>query len=216
MKRVNLLPAWYIKQQHERSRLRVRITLLVCGMLTLAAWVGFQKSHLASLERRQALLTSQLQELHHVDADLAAAKAELSKAEMLRAAYRELGPTVPMSALLQQIQNDLEPGMMLSRVGIDVRDESPRQVGPVDVKTRPKPRPVAHITAVGFAPNDVLIANVIGRYSSNPLLSEVTLNYSRPELVQEYAVRRFEIQMIIDLSRLNAEDTQPLQQASLR
>lgn len=216
MKRVNLLPAWYIRQQHERSRLRVRFTLLVCGMLTLVAWIGFQKSHMASLERRQAMLLAQLNELHHVDADLAAAKSELNKAEVLRAAYHELGPTVPMSALLQQVQNDLEPGMMLSRVSIDVRDESPRQVGPVDVKSRPKPRPIARVTAVGFAPNDVLIANVIGRYSANPLLSEVTLNYSRPEVVQDYAVRRFEIQMVIDLSRLHAEETQSMQQASVR
>lgn len=216
MKRVNLLPPWYIKQQQQRSRLRVRITLLVCGALTLIAWVGFQRSHIASMERRHEQLQSQLQELEHVDKDLAAAKSELSKAELLRAAYRDLGPTVPMSALLQQIQNDLEPGMMLSRVTIDVRDESPRQSGPVDPKVRPRQRPIARIIAIGYAPNDVLIATVIGRYSQNPLLSEVTLNYSRPEVVQDYAVRRFEIQMLIDLSRLHAEDAQPLQQAALR
>lgn len=216
MKRVNLLPAWYIKQQHERSRLRVRFTLLLCGVLTLVAWIGFQKSHVASLERHHAALLSQLHELRHVDEDLAAARTELNKAEILRAAYRELGPTVPMSALLQQIQNDLEPGMMLSKVSIDIRDESPRQNGPIDPKSRPKPRPIARLTAIGFAPSDVQIATVIGRYSENPLLSEVTLNYSRPEIVKDYSARRFEIQMIVDLSRLHSEEASPMQQASVR
>lgn len=216
MKRVNLLPPWYIKQCHERSRLRVRITLLLCGILTLVAWVGFQKSHLASLEKRHNMLLKQVAEMKQVDRDLDAAKLELNKAELLRAAYRELGPTVPMSALLQQIQNDLEPGMMLSRVSMDIREESPRQNGPINPKNRPKARPVARIVTIGYAPNDVLIANVIGNLSQNPLLSEVTLNYSRPEVVQDYSVRRFEIQMVVDLSRLHAEEPQAMQQAALR
>ncbi len=217
MKKVNLLPAWYIKQKHERSRLRVRVALLFCGVLTLAAWITFQKSHIAMLQARYDTLTKQAAELHRVDGDLAAARQDLAQAESLRAAYRELGPTVPMSTLLQQIHNDMEKGMALSRVSVDIREETPRRAGPIDTRApQPKPRPMARIVAIGLSPNDVGIATLIGRLSNNPLFSEVTLNYSRAEVVQDYSARRFEIQMVMDLSRLHAEDSHEPQTAALR
>jgi hypothetical protein len=117
-----------------------------------------------------------------------------------------LGPGSNGDTTIQQIQNDMAPGMALSRLALDVRSEAIKGVGFVgDVKNPPKYHDVAHLTVVGVAQNDTQIAQMIGKLSANPLFADVSLNYMHKEVLREYQVRRFEIQMTMDLDRLSVE-----------
>ncbi len=77
----------------------------------------------------------------------------LKRLNNLELAYRELGNTIPMSAVIQQIQNDMTMGMALSRVTIDVRSEPVKGSGFVgDAAHPPHNHDVAHIVVVGSRP----------------------------------------------------------------
>jgi hypothetical protein len=118
-----------------------------------------------------------------------------------------------MSAVIQQIQNDMTAGMALANVAIDVRSQPIKGSGFVgDTKHPPRYHDVAYLTVVGIAPNDVQIAQFIGKMSANPLFGECALNFTRTDLIGDYIVRRFEIQMQMDLEPLATEtpDTAPL------
>ena len=132
--------------------------------------------------------------------------AELKRLENMQVAYRELGNTVPMSAVIQQIQNNMTEGMALSHVSVDVHSEALKGSPFVGAKSAPRLHEVAHLTVVGIASNDVHIAQLIGKLSGNPLFTDVSLNYTRTEILRDYSVRRFEIQMQMDLDPLAAED----------
>lgn len=220
MKLVNLLPDWYLEKKRERAATRRGIALLIA----LAA-VGALEFHvLRQRNAREAaeLLSARRQGLDILVGDfrpaLASQQARIQRLQNMQAAFRDVGNTVPMSAVLQQIQNNLTPGMALSRAFIEVRQETVKQNGAAAVDPNAKPRlhDVAHFTVVGVAPNDVLIAQLIGKLSNNPIFSDISLNFTRTELVSDFSVRRFEIQMTIELDRLAAEQASPLQQASAR
>ncbi len=50
------------------------------------------------------------------------------------------------------------------------------------------------------------IAQLIGKVSTNTLFSDVSLNFTRTEILSEHSIRRFEIQMEMELERLATED----------
>ena len=112
-----------------------------------------------------------------------------------------------MSAVIQQILNDMTMGMSLSHVGIEVHAEAVKGSGILgDMLHPPRTHNVAHLVFVGVAPNDVLIAQMVGKISQNPLFSDVSLNYTHTELLVDRSIRRFEIQMSMDLDRLAVDD----------
>jgi hypothetical protein len=110
-----------------------------------------------------------------------------------------------MSAVMQQLRNEMSRGMALSNVNVDVRPEPVRGSGVVgDTKNPPRYHDVAHMSVTGMAPNDVQIAKYIDSVSKNPLFEDVTLNFTRTGEQQRRAVRKFEIQLSIDLERLTS------------
>ena len=60
-------------------------------------------------------------------------------------------------------------------------------------------------------------ASLVGKISQNRLFSDVSLNYTHTELLADRSIRRFEIQMTMDLDRLAVDDgpggAKPTQQA---
>src|SRR5579862_7325632 len=108
-----------------------------------------------------------------------------------------------MSSVLRQLQNDMTPGMALSRAAVDVRLEAIRGSGFVgDPSNPPKYQNIARLTIAGIGPNDMQISQLMDKLAKNPLFTEVTLNYTKPELLKDYNIRRFEIQLQINLDRL--------------
>ena len=76
-------------------------------------------------------LAATLKNIHDPAAKLQQAKTDLRRLEDLRLARQELGNTIPMSAVIQQLQNDMTRGMALSSVNVEVRPEPVRGSGVV-------------------------------------------------------------------------------------
>jgi hypothetical protein len=209
MKTVNLLPAWYLVIQRQRRKFQLQISLLLLLCVLMAAWVYVARLQTAQLIRRRDDVTQRAQLVRNLASDLAKSRITLQKYEDLQSAYKELGNTIPMSCVTQQLLNDLTPGMALSRIVIDVQAEPVKSNTPNDGRRVQKFRNVAQITVMGVAPNDVLIAQFIGKLSANILFSDVALSYSRTEILRDCMVRRFEIQLRMDLDRLGNRPDDP-------
>jgi hypothetical protein len=212
MKTVNLLPEWYLQQQRQRRNLRLHLIVMMFVGAGMVASMGISKARLAMLDLKRHGLANRVAEVGNMQPELEKRQAALKRVLDVQAAYEELGNTVPMSAVIQQIQNDMTAGMALSRVSIDVRSQPIKGSGFVgDTKHPPRYHEVAYLTVVGIAPNDVHIAQFIGKMSANPLFGECSLNFTRTDLIGDYIVRRFEIQMQMDLEPLETQipDTAP-------
>ena len=110
-----------------------------------------------------------------------------------------------MSAVIQQLQNDMTRGMAFSNVNVEVRPEPLRGSGVVgDPKNPPRYHDVAHLSITGIAPDESRIAVYIDNISKNPLFADVMLNYTRTGELLHHPVRRFEIQLSMDLERLTS------------
>jgi hypothetical protein len=206
MKTVNLLPDWYLQQQRQRRNMRLHLIVMMMVGAGMVASMGLGRARLAQLDEQRRTLANQVGEVGNLQPELEKRQAALKRVLDVQAAYEELGNTVPMSAVIQQIQNDMKPGMALSRVAIDVRSQPIKGSGFVgDTKHPPRYHDVAYLTVVGIAPNDVQIAQFIGKMSANPLFGECSLNFTRTDLIGDYIVRRFEIQMQMDLEPLATE-----------
>jgi hypothetical protein len=207
MKTVNLLPQWYIQQQQQGKNLRVHLGIMVLlGAALMGAKIAAVE-HVSSLRNAREALSQRVNTVGDPNPQLQAQQTELKRLENVQLAYRELGNTIPMSAVIQQVQNDMTIGMALSRVNLDVHAEAVKGSGLIgDSRHPPRSHNVAHIVVVGVAPNDVQIAQLVGKISSNPLFSDVSLNYTHTELLNDRSIRRFEIQMSMDLERLAVDD----------
>jgi hypothetical protein len=207
MKTVNLLPDWYLQQNKQRRFLRVHIGVMALLAASMVAVGIAGHQHVNKLGGEAGRLKSELANVTDPEIELKRCQADLTRLQDLQMAYRELGKTIPMSAVIQQMQNDMTPGMALAHVGIDVRSDPVKGSGMVgDVKNPPKYHDVAYLSAEGIAPNDVQIAQLIEKLAKNPLFAEVTLDYTRTGTLQQYLVRRFVIRMKMDLERLTTED----------
>jgi Tfp pilus assembly protein PilN len=205
MKTVNLLPKWYRQQQRRQRNMRFHVgALLLLG----AAMVGLTfvgRRELSALNNRRHALALALQNIRDPAAQLQQVNADLRRLEDLRLARHELGNTIPMSAVIQQLQNDMTRGMALSNVSVEVRPEPLRGSGVIgDPKNPPRYHDVAHLSITGIAPDEGRIASFIDNISRNPLFADVMLNYTRTGELQHYPVRRFEIQLNMDLERLTS------------
>jgi hypothetical protein len=206
MKTVNLLPAWYLKQRRRQRHLHVHAAAMVVIGAAMIGVVCVGRQRLAALGQQRDRLAARLSQVSDPEPELRREKADLKRLQELRLARQELGPTVPMSAVLQQLQNDMTPGMALSNVNIDVRSDPLKGSGVVgDIQAPPRYHNVAHICVVGVAPAEKKITDLVQDISKNPLFNNVTLDYIRSGTLQGYSVRRFEIQLCMELDRLPTE-----------
>jgi hypothetical protein len=206
MKTVNLLPRWYRLQQRRQKNIRIHIGVMLLVGAAMSGTVILGLKHRSDLYRQRDALAATLQKGGDPEPELRRLKADLKRLVDLRFARAELGNTIPMSAVIQQLQNDMTPGMALSNIAIDVRSEPIKGSGFVgDVHNPPRYHDVAHLTVIGIAPNDVQIAQLIDKVSRNPLFSDVTLDYTRTGELQHFPIRKFDIQISMDLERLTSE-----------
>jgi hypothetical protein len=68
--------------------------------------MALSRARLAALDQQRSDLARQAAEVGNLQPELADRKAALKRVLDVQAAYEELGNTVPMSAVIQQIQND--------------------------------------------------------------------------------------------------------------
>jgi Tfp pilus assembly protein PilN len=205
MKTVNFLPGWYRQQQRRQINMHFHagaMLLLGAAMIGLTA-AG--RRELTAMNHRRDALAATWKNISDPAAQLQRAKTDLHRLEDLRLARQELGNTIPMSAVIQQLQNDMTRGMALSNVAVEVRPEPLRGSGVVgDPRNPPRYHDVAHLSITGIAPDEGRIAAFIDNISKNPLFADVMLDYTRTGELLHYPVRRFEIQLSMDLERLTS------------
>jgi Tfp pilus assembly protein PilN len=210
MKTVNLLPAWYLNQRRQKRRTQMHVVAMIALAGALAAANVVCVRQVEDLQGQHGALEARLGALPDEENLVKTRQAELGRLENIQLAYQELGSPVPMSAVIQQIQNDMSPGMALSQVTIEVQPEAVKGSGFVgDASAPPKFHDVARLTVVGVSPDDEKMVRLIQKLSANPLFTDVSLNYARNEAIREYAVRRFEIHMQMDVEQLGTEDAAP-------
>jgi hypothetical protein len=207
MKTVNLLPPWYLQRHRGRRRLRGHLAAMAVLAAAVVAAAVAARDRAAVLRASRDVLAAELARVPDLEPDLKRKEADLKRMADLQLAYRELGKTIPMSSVLQQLQNDLAPGMALCRVGLDVRPDPVKGSGVVgDLRNPPALHNVLYLAVEGIAPNDGLIAGWIEKLSANPLFTDVSLDYARAGTLKTFLVRRFEIKMKMDLDSLTTED----------
>lgn len=215
MKTVNLLPAWYLKQQRRQHHLRLHAGAMLLIGAAMVSVVFVARERLIVLDQQRRQLAAGLTQVSDPEPELRRQKADLKRLQELRLARQELGPTVPMSAVARQLQNDMTPGMALSNVTIDVRSDPVKGSGVVgDTHAPPRYHNVAHICVVGVAPAEKKITDFVQDISKNPLFGDVTLDYIRSGTLQGYSVRRFEIQLCMELDRLPTEAVEDVKGAA--
>lgn len=212
MNKVNLLPDWYLQQQRQVQIMRWRVAMMLGLAVAMFGWTLAEKAHIGVLARQAQALSEPLPIPQNLPGLLIRQEQRILHAKEVQLAYRDVGNTVPTSALIQQILNNLTPGMALSRMTLDVRAEPIKNAAPTttasaggtDDSSIRRFHEIAHLTVDGVAPGDVVIAQLIDRLQKNHLITDLSLNFARNELLHGYSVRRFEIQMTIDLDRLSA------------
>jgi hypothetical protein len=207
MKTVNLLPDWYLNERRRSRALRTQLMAIGTATVLGAACLAVLQWQTGRMARTAGQLAAEVAAGQSVVAQLAANEEKLHRMEAQQAAFRDVGVPVPMSRVAQQILNNLTPGEALCGFTIDVHSEAQHSGGGTSGKA--KMSDVAHLTIDGIAPDSVRIAQLIGKLSANPLFSEITLNFSRSELLRDYAVKRFEILMQLDMDQLAIPDTAP-------
>lgn len=207
MKTINLLPGWYLQQHRQKRRLRLHaLAMIALAGAFFGAWSLGQKNLALQYQRRDAL-TAQLAAITDPQPALRQQQARLQYLENRKRACSELGKTIPMSCLIQQLQNHMTAGMALSRVYVEIRPDPVKGSGVVgDAHNPPRYHDVAYMSVEGIAPNDVQITQFWEALSSNPLFADVNLDYTRSGTLQAYMVRKFELKMKMDLERLTTEN----------
>jgi hypothetical protein len=205
-KTVNLLPAWYRRELLQRKRLRTYLGAMLVLGAALVVTAQVSKAHLAKVRAEHATLAGRASVVKDVTPEIEEIRGELERLGERQRACRELGPTVPVSKLAQQIFNNMSEGMSLSRLSVEVRNEAVKGTGNVgDKQNPPRYHDVAHLVVVGVAPVDAPVNAMFARLSDNVLFSDVSMTYLRREILKDYEVRRFELQMTVDLDRLSIE-----------
>ncbi len=203
MKNVNLLPGWYLQQRRQQRNLKLHVVamMLIGGVMVGLSLLGRQR--LASLNSQHQAVATELSLTPDPEANLRTVKASLQHLQDRREARQELGNTVPMSSVIQQLQNAMTPGMALSNLAIDVQPQPVKGSGVVgDQRNPPRYHEVAHLTVGGVARDDRQIAQLFKDLTNNHLFTDVMLDYNRPGALQGYSVRKFEIQLSMDLEKL--------------
>jgi hypothetical protein len=203
MKNVNLLPAWYLQQRRRQRNLKLHVfvMMLIGGVMVGLSLLGGER--VAKLNRQHEQIALRLDSTPNPEAQLRKVKVDLQRLQDLQKARQELGNTVPMSSVIQQLQNAMTPGMALSNIAIDVQPQPIKGSGVVgDQRNPPRYHEVAHLTLTGVAVEDRNIASLFKELTNNRLFSDVTLNYNRTGALRGYPVRKFEIQLSMDLEKL--------------
>jgi len=214
MKKVNLLPRWYIHERRDRRLFRTRLFLICCMAAVMIVWKIGDDQYLAKLAATAGELHEQQAIVGNLATELSDRRTFNTKLKQLAADYRELGQPAPSFELLQQIHNELTPGMALTAVAMDIKKDPVAGSGNVGDKSNPpRYRHTAVFRIDGIAPDDQVIAQMVDRLTHNPLFLDVSMNFTKPDVLRGVVIRRFQIRLSVDLERIPIGDPDATMQA---
>ncbi|MFW6133272.1 MAG: PilN domain-containing protein [Planctomycetota bacterium] len=200
MMNVDFLPERIVQQRARRSR-QVRQGCLLGICLVALAALGFARQgqvRQARAERR--VWTSRSENVRQQVAlrrKLERQQAELAMKEQID---RRLGIRISARDLLAELSRLLPESMCLTGLDIEAVRVADARNGRSAGRARPVRRPpedaptTASLRVVirGLAPNDVDVANFIGRLSACPLFTSVRMGYTRTVQFRRREAREFE------------------------
>ncbi len=223
-KSMSFLPEDYIQRRVEQRTNLICLTLFgvvligVVGAFTVSwrqrAEVRTQQQQVNDAYEKAAQRIEQLNQLQDQKQRM------LAKAQVTAS----LLEPVPRTFLLAELVNRMPPTLSLLELEIDSKKVSPRtrhidrktsalrnarkvagsangEKGKADPPSQPPavPRYEVNVDIVGIAPTDVQVAQYMTALSQCPLLSDVGLVFSEEKIVEDLTMRRFRMEMQLDL-----------------
>ena len=197
MNGIDFLPRRVKVQRQRIERIKRQVAYLMLFALVLGAWGWANETRIAEANER---LADSQREQTHLAATLSAVPgltAELAAGQIQSRISRELGSRLPINVVLAEMARLLPPsasltGLKYSTVNIAAeasgrkartrangreKGAGPKGDAESDETTIAGRRVRLEIT--GVTPRDVDVANIVAELSACPLLSDVTMGYSK-------------------------------------
>ncbi|MBS3735088.1 MAG: PilN domain-containing protein [Phycisphaerae bacterium] len=197
MANVDFLPKRVLLQRARRARL-VRQGFLLCVCLVALTGLAFvRQGRVRQARAEKEIWTERSENVRQQVAlrrDLEREQAELALKKKI---HEQLGTRIGARDLLAELSRLLPPTMSLTALEfeqIDAQRETRRHAGrtPRNGGDGEALRASLRLVIRGLAPNDVDVANFIGRLSACPLFTEVQMGYTRTVEFRNREAREFE------------------------
>ncbi len=206
MKRINFIPD-SVPRVDATGRLWIRCGLfLLAGLILIGSWYVRAHRQIAALDQKLNVLDQQEQIARAVDEKADAGRRQRLKWSKQEILYDRVRMPVPTTSAMAAVAKLMPPVMGLtsfSLIGEPIDPTLPRSKKKRrSSKNRASPT-VGPLRLVlqGVAPNDLSIAEFIGRMDQRPLFVNVELTYSRPVERDTQIAREFQITADIPLDR---------------
>lgn len=204
MRELEFLPHWYPALRRKRRHLLLEAWICVLIAAALGSWLAFSARTVVAkqslLSTRQGQIKQIGYELQKLD-ELQSLKKQMSEQAMLVA---RLGPTVPISRVLEDLERKMPGEMALLDVSVVVEQRTValpavRAVGAAAAKLQTIVQRQMNIELHGVAPSDVELGNYMIRLATIPCFTGSSLSTS--DLRQNgRLMREFRITFSLDLT----------------
>lgn len=211
MNAIDFVPAHYRESQRGRRRVLRQAALLGLVTACMAAWHWSNNARLAELEMLASIAQdharateSQLREM---------AVLETRRQTILRQTQlqRELSLPIGVTPAVATLAKLMPPGLAATRLSVSLPRPAPapklpsakgKGHGPaVPAAKEPEPTLPMRLEITGLAPDDMAIADFVGRISAQPLFANVKMTYSRAAQAHGVRGREFRVEMEVPLDR---------------
>jgi Tfp pilus assembly protein PilN len=215
MTQVNFLPASFLERRAGRRRTWRQCALVLAVAACTGVWVWRRQDGLNALETQLQTMNRQLAG----DADQRGQAADLeARCQALDRQLRtrqELEQPVQATAVAATLARLMPPSIGLTSLTLVAPRPTPAPKAEDD-KPRPeageaaRPAPeLLRVELVGIAPEDVEVADFVGRLTQCPLFTDVKMLYSRALQTPDLQGRQFRIELAVPLDRRYTPAAEP-------
>ncbi len=185
MHEIDFLPE-RIKQHRRQWRQRKRwIVLLLCAIAAMVLWGYSGERHISAAEAAVHAQRRQRENLQPHLAMIPALTEQQASATVKCRISDELGSRLPVNAVLAEVARSLPPSAALVELEFRVVKQPairsiPTRRSPGGSAAMATPRNRVRLLLTGIAPNDVDVANFIGKLSARDIFSDVNMHYAQP------------------------------------
>lgn len=214
MNEIDFIPEHYRKAQHRHRRIVREAAMLLVVAAAMAGWHWTNGRRLAELEMLAAIARDHAQATQSQLQDMA--KLERRRETILRQTQvqRELGLPIGVTPAVSVLASLMPSSMAATHLSVTTPRPKPEPkvvaipgrpapaAPPASVPAAaPEPVPPMLVELTGLAPDDMAVAEFVGRVSSHPLFANVKMSYSRATQSRGLKGREFRIEMEIPLDR---------------
>lgn len=204
---IDFLPASYRRRQADRRYAGPHLLLAAALAAALIAWGYAEHRQTTDLAWQTHAVQAEARAVHRQQANMAAMRRTHERLVRQVKLQRDLAQPLRDTRILAVI-GKLMPGsialthLKMARI-VSATNDPPRVHGHA-VKAGASASanvPRLHLDVRGLAPNDLTVANFLGRLKFNALFTDVKIHYSRATTVHGVTGRLFELSMEVPLNR---------------